>query len=189
MASSAIFSNLGLRYSLLLHIVVLLNICLYIYKHEEIPNAERIISVELVNIKSGPITNLKNISVKMHKQVNKETIPSLKTDVQPIKETTKPVQTKPAVSTKEIHTQKTVDINKILSKLENLSTVEPSTGNKNQHLAMSDKPYDRSKPITIADHDRIRMQIEKKFFNPIVSEFPWRGNNKNKIGFKKKWRD
>lgn len=171
MASFAASINTGLKYSVLLHLLIVLNIFIYVYKQKDVPNAERIVSVELMNIKSGLVTNLKNTTVKVAGPPNKEAIPLQKSEAPPIKEAHKPAQAKPIVPMKDESVKKTVDIDKILSKLENLPNVEPAAGQKTSNSAMSDKPYDRSKPITIADYDKIRMQIEKKFFNPIVSEF------------------
>lgn len=166
----------GLKYSLLLHAIIILNIFIYVYKSSDAPVADRIISVELVNIKSGPTTNLKNTPVKsIEKPASKDpsVVPAAKPVVQNRpNEMSKPAEIKQQVPSKEVpHHVEHNDADKILSKLENLSVDKTASKNKSTNYAMSDKPYDRTKPIMIADYDNIRMQIEKKFFNPVVTDF------------------
>ena len=176
--------NTGLKYSIIAHAVFILSSFLYISKESNISSTERVITVDLVNIKPGASTNLKNAPIVRKNKKSQKKIP---TSVKPKTATPafKAIKKKKARST--VQYTKTVkskakikanqEMERILDNLEknfsdaNYSEINNKSKSGKKNLATSDKPYDKSLPLTIAEQDNIKMQIERKFFNPIVSDF------------------
>jgi hypothetical protein len=171
--------NKGFKYSVIFHLAVILTSFLYISVSQDIAPTERIIDVDLVNIKPGDFTNLKNSPIVIkNKEVKKNN---------PITVTAKPKalpSAQPVPKINKVADKVTLDeskANKEMDKiLDNLSKTMPDEPVQNEdnasksgkeNLATSDKPYDKSLPLTIAEQDNIKMQIERQFFNPIVSDF------------------
>jgi hypothetical protein len=170
-------SSTGFKSSLFIHLCVVLFLLLDVASRAPLQPAERIISVDISNIRSGSITNLKNkIPTKAHIKdtMSKGTATSVKPVAMP-QDNTATLKAKEKAKEKlkdDINTlvssNKNQEIEKVLSQLENASTAAESS----RHVeAASDKPFDSNLPVTIADHDNIKMQIERKFFNPIVADF------------------
>lgn len=223
MDSGAKWTSKGLNYSLLLHGFIILNLLIVVYSRPEPTMTERIVTVDLVNIKSGPITNLKNAPIKMPasskpsasksvaaqvptpktKSAVKNTAsatrasssssgaasPAEKVSPAPsVRAIAKPVepsspqpqpqsQPQPNDSNRKPEPTKATMLerpnpDKVRSSDLEPAAVDPSvSSSKYTNSAMSDKPYDRTKPLTIAERDSIKMQIENQFINPIVSDF------------------
>jgi len=179
------FMNTGLKYSAILHIVFILGSFIYISKGSDVLSTESIITVDLVNIKPGSVTNLKNTAiVKKRKKAKKNktskvAAPVVKTARKKniVSQKSSTVSVKKRIAKNEIKINNNKDMDRVLDNLEkNFAHVEDlsmhsksKSGKRN--LAISDKPYDPSLPMSIAERDNIKMQIERKFFNPIVSDF------------------
>ena len=182
--------NVGLKYSLIFHALFILISFMYISRITDPLSTERIITVDLVNVKPGAITNLKNSPIKTKsKKSQKNILASAKNkpSTSVTKKNIKSVKDSLAVSTPKansvIHRNKEADVKankemeKILDSLErNFPSEDSSSATKinkfgKKNLIMTDKPYDKSLPLTMAERDNIKMQIERKFFNPIVSDF------------------
>lgn len=183
--------NTGLKYSLLLHVFVIITSFIYISKVNEFSSTERIITVDLVNIKPASSTNLKNSPIRKKSKIAKKNISApIKAEVKlPVKKIIKkkknssknavalPKEKKFSQKKKNIEAKTNKEIEKLLDSLEkkfsdeDLSNANSKIKSGRKNSAMSDKPYDKSLPLTIAEQDNIKMQIERKFFNPIVSDF------------------
>lgn len=180
--------SVGLKTSILFHTFFILSSFLYISQVGNLAVTERVITVDLVKIKSGASTNLKNspISVK-DKQAQKNISAStnvkapspIKMEVANAKAPPKnPLATPPPISApKKGRNNVKREAEEILDDLEKSFPAESQSDIKSmskatkENLATSDKPYDKSLPLTMAERDNIKMQIERKFFNPIVLDF------------------
>jgi hypothetical protein len=184
--------NTGLKYSLIFHLFVIVTSFIYVSKVNEFSSTERIITVDLVNIKPAASTNLKNSPIRKKNKISKENIlTSAKAPIVKVTKKIKHAKTNPIVvpkpkANKLVHAAKEASqakANKEMEKLlddleknfpsEDLSNASANNKKKSgkKNPAMSDRPYDKSLPLTMAEQDNIKMQIERKFFNPIVSDF------------------
>ena len=183
--------NIGLKYSLVLHITFIALSLIYISRNPPVLSTEKIIKVDLVKIKTSSSTNLKNspivkkgkkVKAKITSKKSKINLNIAKKNIASKKNLTTSTNKKvnKAISNKKSNiNQKKIDkeVGDLLDNLEknfapaqNLNNTA-KTKPKKENLITSDKPYDKSLPLSIAEHDNIKMQIERKFYNPIVSDF------------------
>jgi hypothetical protein len=183
--------NKGFKYSVIFHVTILLASFVYISTSHDIAPTERIIDIDLVNIRPGDTTNLKNSPIVTKNKEVKKDIPAPEKPkplppapkpapindnskaalVAPVPKIDKVIDVKEADAKAQSKANKELD--NILDSLEKPLPDETSDSNSSgkENLATSDKPFDKSLPLTIAEQDNIKMQIERKFFNPIVSDF------------------
>jgi hypothetical protein len=175
----------GLKYSLIFHLLFIISSFIFISRTSEVTSTERIITVDLVNIKPGDTTNLKNSPImKNNKASKKDTLATAKPEAVKPAEKVNPIvvpmkkakhEVKEKLSKAEARVNKEMD--KLLDNLEknipseDLANTKNKTQSGKENLAMSDKPYDKSLPMTLAEQANIKMQIERKFSTPIVSDF------------------
>ena len=191
--------SIGLKYSLIFHVLFILSSFLYISRISDPLSTERVITVDLVNVKSGAVTNLKNSPIQTHDKKSQKYIMDLtknkpeasvvKKDIKDVKNslfvqmqkvehvTHKNKKEVDSKAKKEVDIKINKEVEDILDGLEKNFPSEDSSSLTNENklgkknLIMSDKPYDKNLPLTIEEKDNIKMQIERKFFNPIVSDF------------------
>jgi hypothetical protein len=182
-------ANVGFKYSVILHVLVILASIVYVSGTNNTPSTENIIDIDLINIKPGAITNLKNSPIVTKSKETKKEVYVAPSKVKQPTTIDKPkpkAESKSAVVAPSPKAKKKNDAaqskankeaDRILDSLENAVPNEDFTNSSSQNktgklnLATTDKPYDRSLPMTIAEQDNIKMQIERKFSNPIVSDF------------------
>ncbi|NRA73418.1 MAG: hypothetical protein HRU36_01555 [Rickettsiales bacterium] len=177
----------GLKYSIVLHIIFVITSLIYVTKDSKISSTERVITVDLVKIKPSSTTNLKNSPIarksKKKKPKNITTPSRISKKIKPQKALHKKTISKKSRSNNVVQQQEKIsdqikidkEVGKLLDNLEkNITSMDQSQDNnksKKANLVTSDKPYDKNLPLSIAEQDNIKMQIERKFFNPIVSDF------------------
>jgi hypothetical protein len=169
-----LFGSVGLKYSLIIHALIILALLVHVSKYQELRIPERIISIEVGLTKSGPITNLQNKVAFKPQEPKIKSLPKelaqlessnkiVEKVVAPVKEKDKPTETNLRIQEKD-----SKEVDKILSQLENQPSSFQANKNETKSHMMSDKPYDKNNPITLAYHDNIRMQIERKLSTPVA---------------------
>jgi len=172
----------AVKYSVALHIVIVAIFFVQFPHFGKEPHHEIVIAVDI--LARAPETNLKNIKdssagrpkksqeVLQDKKQKQDFVPLKASKVKVTKEVEQKAQSKANSVTKDKQKKKADDIDSLLKDLEGgVGLGKKSLDNKKNDRNLSNKAYDSASPLSISDRDSIKMQIEKRFVNPIAIDF------------------
>jgi hypothetical protein len=163
----------ALKYSLALHALL---VTVFLFKLPDFykeTHPETVVTVDIVRV--SEMTNLKNTSkskahskkkVRLPKPAPKKTI---KRKDPKIKAPSHTPKVKKAIN-KQLP-KKEDDLDSLLKDLESNGGASTNDSKTLKTNNSSTKPYNENIPLTLSEKDNIKIQIEKKFVNPVVLDF------------------